>query len=240
MTSRWVALLCASVIGLAVSCPTPARATVLPSPDCDEARGWDLIARARDTRGGVTLSIQDAGEVSTTIPDSFGWRGEHSHYFELSYSAVTGTLRFGLDVSRNRVLETTEVLSRTFDSYLYRSFLRAGISVSGAGGSITDLTVNGTSLGSLSFSDHAGIERDILRTNQALRDILITGTLVFGGVRGEGDWPDLRLRLGDDVAYTLQVPGGLSIGEPTAAAVFGMGLAGWLLARRRGRACVAK
>lgn len=237
MTSQRVTLLCALVIGTAMSCP--AWATVIASPNGNEARRWNLITGAREISGGVAASIRDARVVSTNPADRDALHNEHSHYFELSYSAMTGTLRLGVDVSRNGVFETTEVLSRTFDSYVYRSFLRARIGVSGVGIGITDLTVNGVSLGSLPFTNQTWTGREILRTNQALSEILITGNLVFGDGHRLDQWPTLWLRLRDDVAYTQQ-DGGLSIREPTGAAVLGIGLAGWLLARRRGHPSAAR
>lgn len=233
MLCRWVVLVCAVAMGLAMPGSSPVHATVWSSPDCDDARGWDLVVRVRDTRGGVALSFQDPSVASTTLADPRDWRGEQAHYFELSYVATTGTLRFGLDVSRNRVLEATEVLTHTFNSYLYRSFLRAGISVGGDGGRVTDLTVNGTSIGTLTYDDHETSEREILRTNRALRDILITGNLVVAAGKHGAEWPEMRLSLGDDAAYFLQVPGGISIREPATAAMLGTGLAAWMMARRR-------
>lgn len=224
------------IVAVLASAASPSRATPLSSPDCDEARGWNLTANLRDARGGATLWFQDPAVAALTIEDGQGWSGTQAYYFELSWVAVTGTLRFGVDLSRNRVLEATEVLSRTFDSYMYRSFLRAGIELDGRDARVTDLTVNGTAIGTLAVGDRDEIERDILRTNQAMREILITGTLVVTGDRHGGDWPEMSLRLGDDAAFHLQVSSALDVREPTTIATLGLGLAGWTLMRRRRRA----
>lgn len=237
MSSRLLSL--GLVASLAIGAICAPRAEAVPvTTNAGPAGGWDITARARNGRSGFELAFQDPAVVTKNAAGAPAWSYGNPHHFELSYSGATGALSFSVDFTRNGGFEAGEILTHTFDSFAGYGFRTVGLFIQGnATGNVRvdNLTLNGTSFGAFGFTANSIIEQAFTDTTGAFRDVLISGDLILSANGGSDERPRMSLRLGDEISRMVIPDLSAEVAEPVSLAVFGLGLAGLLAARRRTR-----